>query len=358
MAFALNLPINSVSFGQVSFNILREVYARQIAPCIFPIGNPDVSAQKIDQDFAFWLQSCINKSNKIHRRDNNIFKLWHVFDSMSSFSKEQVLLTFLETDSVTEMESNILRNQKQVFVTNNYTKEVMGEAGLTNISYLELGFDYNNFYRVNKKIYNEDVVVWGLFGKLENRKHTIKALRAWIEVYGNNPNHRLHAAITNPFLKAEDHQNILRQVFDKEYWNVNILPSVKTNAEYNDIINSVHIVIGLSGGEGFDMPVFHSVGLGKHCIGLRAHAYLDYLNDENAVLIKPNSKVKSHDGIFFTEGQPYNQGNFFAWDMKEVKDSFDIVLQRYYKQPINEAGLKLQKRSYKTVVDKILESLI
>lgn len=355
--FSLNLPINSVSFGQVSFNILREIYSRQIAPCIFPIGNTDVSAQKVDQDLAFWLQSCINKSNKIHRRDNPIFKLWHIFDSMSSFSKEQVLLTFLETDTVTDMEANILRNQKHVFVTNNYTKSICEEAGLDNVSYLELGFDYNNFYRIDEKPYDDDIIVWGLFGKLENRKHTLRILRSWIEVYGNNPKHRLHAAITNPFLKPEDFNNILRQVFDKEYWNVNILPSVKTNVEYNKIINSVNIVLGLSGGEGFDMPVFHCVGLGKHCIGLRAHAYLDYLNDNNSFLINPNGKVKAHDGIFFNEGQPYNQGNFFAWDMKELKDSFDIILQRYYKNPINEEGLKLQKRSYKNVVNQIESKL-
>lgn len=357
MNFALNFPINSVSFGQVSFNLLREVYARQVAPCIFPIGNADISAQKTDPEMNFWLQSCINKSNKYHRRDNPVIKLWHIFDSMSSFSKEQILITFLETDTVTDMEANILANQKHVFVTNNYTKSILEEVGLSNLSYLELGFDYNNFYKLNKKYYEEDIVVWGLFGKMENRKHTLKALRAWIEVFGNNSKHRLHCSIFNPFLTPEEQKGILAQVLDKEYFNVNFLPSVRTNAEYNDIINSVNIVMALSGGEGFDIPVFHSVGLGKHCIGLRAHAYLDYLNDENAVLVKPNGKTKAHDGKFFIEGQPYNQGNFFTWDMNEVKDAFNLVLQKYQKNPINEEGLKLQKRSYKNTLDKILEKL-
>ena len=51
MNFAVNFPINSVSFGQVSTLILRELYKRNMNPCIFPIGDTDLSVQAEDKEF-------------------------------------------------------------------------------------------------------------------------------------------------------------------------------------------------------------------------------------------------------------------------------------------------------------------
>ena len=44
-------PINNVSFGNVSLNLMRELYKRNIQVAHFPIGNPDASVyDKIDKD--------------------------------------------------------------------------------------------------------------------------------------------------------------------------------------------------------------------------------------------------------------------------------------------------------------------
>ena len=44
--FSLELPVNSVSFGQVSVALLREFHARGLQPCLFPIGdNIDLNCQ-------------------------------------------------------------------------------------------------------------------------------------------------------------------------------------------------------------------------------------------------------------------------------------------------------------------------
>ena len=45
--FSLHLPINSVSFGQVSVALLREFHARGLQPSIFPISDQyDLAAQE------------------------------------------------------------------------------------------------------------------------------------------------------------------------------------------------------------------------------------------------------------------------------------------------------------------------
>ncbi len=69
MNFALNVPLGSVSFGQISTALCRAVYNKNLSPPIFPIGgNVDLSTQKIDQDLGLWFQSCINKAQKSHSR--------------------------------------------------------------------------------------------------------------------------------------------------------------------------------------------------------------------------------------------------------------------------------------------------
>jgi hypothetical protein len=112
----------------------------------------------------------------------------------------------------------------------------------------------------------------------------------------------------------------------------------------------------MSGGEGWGLPEFQSVAMGKHCIALNAHAYKDWADEENSILVSPNGKVPVYDNIFFRQGLEYNQGNIFDWDENEFINKLDLVEQRFKLNPVNTAGLKLQsKYSIANMVDKILE---
>src|SRR3990167_11249792 len=109
MNFAINLPINSTSFGNISWNICKELYARNLAPPYFPIGGVDLSAQKRDSDFDNWLENCARKAFKVHNRKNPTLKLLHSNQqSLESFSNDEIFITFLECDGITETEINIL----------------------------------------------------------------------------------------------------------------------------------------------------------------------------------------------------------------------------------------------------------
>ena len=57
MNLIFNAPINNLSFGNVSYNVLREFYKQDDKVVIFPIGgNTDFAAfDKIDQDFKSWI---------------------------------------------------------------------------------------------------------------------------------------------------------------------------------------------------------------------------------------------------------------------------------------------------------------
>lgn len=358
--FSVHCPINPVSFGVVSIAILRELFDSGQCPPIFTIGDVNLESQasgSVTEDFANWLKTNIGRALRAHKRDWPVIKLWHIAGSLESFSKDQSLITFHETDSLTKEEINILSQQKHVYVTSTFTRDIFKSNGVENVSYLDLGFDKHNFWKIEQnRPYTDGRTVWGLAGKLEPvRKQHAKTLKAWVKKYGNNKDHFLHAFVYNSFLKPEDNNALIGQILEgKQYSNIKFFPASPNNEQYNAILNSVDIMLGMSGGEGRDLPVFHAAGIGKHILALNAHAYKDYLNEQNAVLIDPTGKIKAEDGIFFKAGQPFNQGHFFDWDIDDFCDKCDIVLDRFKKNNENIAGLELQKKTYKNTVAAIL----
>jgi hypothetical protein len=357
--FALHLPINSVSFGQVSIALLREFFKKGYKPCIFPIGQPDASAQKVEQEFANWLNECLNKSITSHSRKVPVFKLWHLDGSLESFSERQVLFSFYELDSPTSAEINIVRNNTKVIFSNTGTVNTFQAFGATNVAAVPLGFDKANFFVKDKKYYHDDRIIFNLLGKFEKRKHHAKVIKAWARKFGNNPKYFLNAAIYNPFFKPEDNANIFNSLLEgRKFFNVNFVSYMAQNDLYNDFINQGNIVIAMSGAEGWGLGEFHSVAMGKYCVGLYAHAHRDWMTPENSVLVNPCGKIEAYDGFFFQKGRPFNQGNIFDFNDDEFIAGCEEAIKRYQANKINAAGLELQNKfSYEKTVDAIIEHL-
>lgn len=358
MDFALHLPINGVSFGQVSTALLREFHKRGVQPSLFPVGQIDFSSQdNVSNEFNSWIQQCVKKAFETHDRETPVFKLWHLNqDSLSAFSKEQTLFTFYELDHPTSYEINIGRNQKKLIVSSNYAKGILEDHGLKNCTYIPLGFDKDNFSIKNEN-YLEGKIVFNLCGKFEKRKHHKKVIQAWLKKYGNNKDYVLQCAVSNPFLKEDAFKAAINQTLEgKQYFNINFLGMMQKNSLYNDFLNSGNICIGMSGAEGWGLPEFQSVALGKHAVILNATSYKDWATNENCVLVEPNGKEDSEDGVFFKKGNPFNQGQIFTFDDDEFIAGCEKAVERYKSKPINEEGIKLQEEfTYSKTVDKITE---
>jgi glycosyltransferase involved in cell wall biosynthesis len=353
---AFNLPLNSTSLGQVSLALLRELFNRRIPINLFPIGGIDLNSQKQDQDFFQWLQNSIANAGREHNKNNPIFKLWHLNGSLESFSKKQILLSFYEVDSPTSTEINIIKNNEKVLFSSNYSVSLFKSLGLDNVEFIPLAFDSIHFKNSIKR--NTNGIQFGLFGKLEpQRKRHLKTIALWAQKYGNNPNYNLNCAIFNHFLDPNVQSQIIAQALNgKKYFNINFLNYMPSNEMYNDLLNNTDIVLAMSGGEGWGLPEFQAVALGKHCIGLKAHAYKEWMNENNSILIQPNGKIPCYDNIFFKQGLEFNQGNIFDWDEKEFLEGLDKVEMRYKSNPINQEGLKLQEQfTYSKMVDSILD---
>lgn len=343
MDVSLNLPLNSVSFGQLSFNIVRSLLNKGHNLLLSPIGQVDISSQNIDEKLAALLKKSIENFPIFHQRTSDIFKVWHLNGGIESFSEKQILLSFYELDSPTKAEINSVKNNYKVCFSSKESVKIFKDLGCENVFYLPLAFDKYNFFNTNKK-YFEDRITFNLVGKLEKRKHHIKLIKAWVKKYGNNPDYSLQCAVYNPFMKEDKQKIILNEALgNKKYFNISFLSFMKENALYNDFLNSGDIVIGMSGGEGWGLPEFHSIALGKYGIILNASGYKSWADKDNSILVEPSSKIEAYDDIHFIKNSNYNQGSIFDFKEDDFIDACEKAINSFKTNKINEAGIKLQK---------------
>ena len=358
MQIVVEAPINSLSFGNVTYNLLRQFWRRGIDVLLFPISaNMDISSyDKMDPLFKKYIENSINNASLKIAKDMPNLKLWHLNGSQSRVTSKQLLYTFYELDEPTNVELNLARLQNKVLFSSNYSNDVFKKNDV-NCDYCPIGFD-EDFHKTDKKYLDEDVIHFGLMGKFEKRKHTEKIIKLWLSKYANNNKYQLTVCVTNPFHKAEEMNQILASVFEnKRYTNVNVLPYLKTNSEVNELLNSIDIdLTGLSGAEGWNLPSFNATALGKWSIVLNSTAHKDWANEKNSILIEPNGKEECYDGKFFLKGQPFNQGNIYTWDSDIVSQAMDKAVSK--KGQNNTEGEKLQTDfSYGKAADRIITEL-
>lgn len=350
-------PINSLSFGNVAVNILRELYKLNLDIGLFPIGNVDLSAFKVSDDFKKHLQKSIdNRYSELAKKSPSL-KLWHFNGGEDRKSPCQNLFTFYECSDPTDLEVAIAKSQNKVIITSNYALELFKQKGCDNFVFAPLGLD-QDFGRTGRT-YLKDVTHFGLMGKFEKRKNTAGIIKAWLAKYGNNNKYQLSCCITNPFFKPEQMSEIVNSVLEgKRYSNINFLPYLKTNEEVNELLNAIDIdLTGLSYAEGWNLPSFNATCLGKWSIVSNATSHKDWATKENSILVECDSSVDSHDGAFFISGGGFNQGLFPSYSEQSMIEAFEEAEKRLAEYPVNAAGLELGKKlSYANTVQKILES--
>jgi hypothetical protein len=359
MAIILEAPINSLSFGNVSFNILRAFYKAQEEVNWFPLGgNADLSVfdEKKNLEFYKWLSQSANKANSKIAPDQKTIKIWHLNGSQSRVGSKQLLYTFYELDQPTEQEINLAKFQTKIFFSSSHAAKVFQEFGV-DAEYAPLGFD-PDFYVTGKKYLSDEVTHFGLMGKFEKRKHTKKIIQLWLQVFGNNPKYQLSVCCLNPFYSKEEMNALLVDCLEgKRYSNINFISFMEKNHSVNDFLNSIDIdLTGLSGAEGWNLPAFNATCLGKWSIVLNATAHKDWASSENSILIEPNGKEPAYDNKFFLEGAHFNQGYISTWDRDEVAQAMRSACDKKGQKNTNGEALK-EIFSYENLATRLNKGL-
>jgi len=362
MNILFEAPLNQVSFGNVTYNILKVFFKKvQQDPSFkvsyFPIGNIELSAfDKMPKDFALWVKSLVDNRFTNLSKDAITLKLWHINGAEKRMTSRQALLTFYELDQPTVAEKAIVGLQDAAFFSSSYAANSFVAAGYQNVQSIPLGFD-PDFYITGKK-YLEGKINFLLMGKFEKRKHTDKIVKMWAKLYGNNPKFQLTCCIINPFLPKDFTQKVIVS-YKQMASNINVLPFVTTNSEVNDILNSADIDLsGLSGAEGWGLPAFNATCLGKWSVVLNATSHKDWATRDNAILVEPSGKIEAYDGVFFKKGSEFNQGNIYDFNEDEAIQAIQKAVALAENKVLNQAGIKLgQNFTYENTVEKICNTL-
>lgn len=357
--------INPLSFGYITNGILKELFKNQIEFNFFPIGgNLDWSCfDKTSDEFKNNINNNANNSIKKFNINNNSLKLWHINQSWHKLSKNKnYLLTFHELDQLTDEEVNILNSYDKVFVTSNFSKTVFEDYGVkSKVVYVPMGVDSEIFYDLKQKRPFDDIIVFSIFGKAEKRKATSKTVQAWIKKYGGDHRYKLHLYVTNPFFKPEQMNQVYSQIFNNQQkpFNVDLFPYLPTNSHLNAAYNSTDIVIDMSGGESISLGSLNCVSMGKHGVVHYNSGMKDWATEENSVLIKSNGKEPVYDGIFFQQGQKFNSGNIYTYNIDDFLNGCDLAIKKFKNNPLNIEGLKLQNSySFKAGADILIKEII
>lgn len=365
-------PLNNLSMGNVSINILKSLYAKGVKVLYLPIGQVDIGNYNLTDDFKLWLQSSTNNFLTSYQRNWVSLKNWHIVQSWHFPTDNKYLLTYHECDQSTPQENNIIKNINKVFFCGSYSESVFREYGNDNVDSFNLGFDKDSFRKIDK-VYFKDRIQWHLGGKMElTRKKTLKILSLWAKKYGKKqgeffregePKHFLNCAIFNPFLgnnpdevKANNERFIGQALEGQKYININFFGFLDRES-YNDLLNASDIdLTGLSGAESWNLPAFNFTCLSKWSIVLNCTGHKSWANKDNCILINPNGKCDSTDNIHFQKGSPFSQGNFFTFSDEEVLKAMDIAASKA-KIPNVEGGKLAEKFTYDKSVDYLLTKI-
>lgn len=364
MELNLECAINSLSYGQITYGVLNELYNRNVFPNIFPRMNQvDLAAyDTASARYKEQLQIGINKAYVNYNKSTPYLNIWHIHGgSWAKISEPSYLLTFHELDSLTKAEVNIVNSYNKVFVTSTYSKQVFEDSGVNiPVIAIPLGIDTTQTFTINKPYLTGQATVWSIIGKFENRKHTKRAIQGWIKLYGGNPLHRLHLFITNPFVKQEQMNQIFADIFNNAPLpsNVILFGYQPTNSLMNDAFNATDIIIDMSGGEALSLPSLSCVALGKHAVIHNCTAMKDWANSENAVLVEPSGVIPVYDNMFFRPNEPFNQGNIYTWEESDYLKGLQNGYSRWLQNKTNEAGKQLtQSYNYSVGTNIILKEI-
>ena len=351
----LSCPINPLSFGNVSVNFIRSMHSKKIPITYFPIGK-DLdfkSFDKLDPEIPKYLTESYNDRYSNLDQSNSSLRVWHLSGSELRVGSKQFLYSFYELDEPTDTEKSIARNQTATIFSSKHACDIFSEHS-DNCHYVPLGFDPDLFN--TGKTYLRNKIHFGLMGKMEKRKHTLKIIKLWADKFGNNQDYQLTCLINNPFLKKDKIASEISNALGHEsYKNINFLPFLSKNSEVNELLNSIDIdLTGLSGAEGWNLPAFNATYLGKWSIVLNSTSHKDWATEDNSILVEPSGKIKAYDDVFFKEGAPFNQGHINDFSKESFEHAVDTALKKCSSENTN--GIKLKEKfTYESSVDKILK---
>jgi glycosyltransferase involved in cell wall biosynthesis len=338
----LNLlsPINSLSYGYVSYNIIKSLIGQGHEISLFPLGGIDTSDITNPNDIRM-LQDAINSSNSDKFSfDNPSIRIFHQNQLAQHVSKKlRIGFPIFELDEFTPIERTHLSGQDALFVCSKWAKSIIEKNGIKTPTYVvPLGVNGNIFSRneKNRKPDNEPYRFLNI-GKWEYRKGHDFLIEAFNNAFSEKDNVELilcpHNFFINEAQVKEWHELYKASPLKNKIFFVERL---ERQADIAYLINSCDCGIFPSRAEGWNLGLLECMAMGLDTIATNYSAHTEFCNSSNCRLLQVNELEPAFDGVFFKNGI----GNWAALDDDVMQQCVTEMRNSYQSRKVNDAGIK------------------
>jgi glycosyltransferase involved in cell wall biosynthesis len=289
----LQCPINSLGYGQVGFNIAKQL-AKQLGDnlTIFPVGQPEPELYEELSQFDWrnkdenlkWSQPCL--------------KIWHQNGLHESVGRgEKVGFPIFELNQFTKEEKMSMKACHQLVVCSKWAKDIVEDQIGTTPKVIPLGID-RSIFNENNNVRRKPTIFFNC-GKWEIRKGHDIIRQCFDKAFNKEDNVELWMMCENPFLgeKNNDWINYYKQspIANK----IRFIPRQKYHRDVYNIMRQVDVGVFPVRAEGWNLELLELLSCGKHVITTDYSGHTEFTNRNNSYIVETDKLVSAQDGIWF-----------------------------------------------------------
>lgn len=356
----LNLvgPVNKLSYGICTINLVKALIKKHVEVALFPIGGVE-----LDKENEPYFQTAINNAHNYYVQAPCI-RLFHQF-SLAEFVGKNLHIGWpiFELDEFTQTECQHLNQCDHLFVCSEWAKNTLIYNHIkrdSDISVIPLGVD--------RDIFNENLEhkPWPTFivlhiGKAEVRKSTDSLVDLWSMTFDKNDKVELWVGLESPFYD-NGHVNYWLDLYKNSPMGstVRFLHRQEHHRDVAQIMSMCSAYISISRAEGFDLPLLEAMACGKPVIATNYSGHTEFCNQKNSYLVDITDKEPAFDGRWFKSGI----GNWASIDEPQLTQASNYLRMLYEKKMKGEIldnpeGVKTsQQFTWDNTVEKIIKVLV
>jgi autotransporter strand-loop-strand O-heptosyltransferase len=250
-----------------------------------------------------------------------------------------------------------LKEFDQVWVPSKWQEDCLIAQGMprNKVKVVPEGVDSGIFYPEKTK-HSEQKFKFLIFGRWDNRKSTMELIRAFKNVFGNNPKVELLISVEDKF-NADGLGSTKNRInnFNLNSDNIKIL-DFPSKEEYAKILKSGHVFLSCSRSEGWNLPLIEAMACGTPSIYSNCSGQLEFASGKG-IPVKIIGEVETKN--FYPAGT-ICQGNWYEPDFKDLEEKMLEVYNNYefYKKKAVEESEEIRAKFSWNNSAKIADDLI
>lgn len=323
MQLNLMCPINNLSYGLVSLNLLDQLDKLGWQISLFPINPGSIEAESNYHDL---IRKCVANA-KYFNANAPCLRVFHQFSMAESIGfGERIGMYFNEMDKLTPLEVNHLNSLDKVITCSDYAQEAAKNSGVVRPDVYVIPLGYNpDIFKVHRNTITDKVVFLNV-GKFEYRKSHDVLADIFSSSFTQQDNVELWMLNTNLFLSKEESDEWINMYTNCPLANkIKIIPRQESQHQIAYLMQNATCGIGISRAEGFNLSILEMMACGVPSIVTNFSGHTQFCNEEISILIEPDGLEEANDGKWFIPGGEINQGNWMKMTDKVCGDIGDAM---------------------------------